>query len=193
MADFPDSIPVTEISRPIVEAEIELLIALLDTLDPDPDIEIDADIENDTADEEPSLGAPDARTGSWAGLTAEAYDAADCEEDDCDREPDCDDEDGNDAEWELGWTDLQARTGKYHYNWKMLWLVPDGEPSLGSTNRLNQAYWWQGARDDREEDADLEPDNDNEPDQEGEGTGNYLGTCSPTVTMFPRKENANDN
>ena len=36
MADFPDSTPVTEISRPIVEAEIELLIALLDTLDPDP-------------------------------------------------------------------------------------------------------------------------------------------------------------
>ena len=33
MVDFPDSLPVTEIPRQIVEAEIELLIGLLDTLD----------------------------------------------------------------------------------------------------------------------------------------------------------------
>jgi hypothetical protein len=86
MADFPDSTPMTEISRPIVAAQIERLIDLLDTLDPDPDIEMD------TADDEPLLGAPDARTGSWAGLTAEAYNDDDREDDDSDREPCCEDE-----------------------------------------------------------------------------------------------------
>jgi hypothetical protein len=60
MADFPDSTTLPEISRPFVEAEIERLIDLLDTLDPDPDLE-------STADEEPWLGAPNARTGSWFG------------------------------------------------------------------------------------------------------------------------------
>jgi hypothetical protein len=43
MADFPDSTALPEISRPIVEAEIERLIDLLDTLDPDPDLESTAD------------------------------------------------------------------------------------------------------------------------------------------------------
>ena len=37
MANSPNTITVTEIPRQIVEAEIELLIALLDTLDPDPE------------------------------------------------------------------------------------------------------------------------------------------------------------
>jgi hypothetical protein len=170
MADFPDSTTVTEIPRQIVEAEIELLIGLLDTLDADPDLEDSADQEGDNPDDEPSLGAPDARTGSWAGIQGEAYHDVDCEADDSDREPDNDDEDGGDDEWELGWTQLQARTGKYHYNWRMPWLVPDGEPSLGSTNRMNQAYWWQGSRDDREEDADFEAQCEDEGAQrEGEG------------------------
>ena len=51
MADFPDSTTVTEIPRQIVEAEIEMLIDLLDTLDPDPDIEDGMDQEGDGADD----------------------------------------------------------------------------------------------------------------------------------------------
>ena len=43
-----------------------------------------------------------ARTGSWAGLSGETYYDVDCVADDCD------DEDGSDDEWELGWTDVQA-------------------------------------------------------------------------------------
>ena len=68
MADFPDSIPVTEIPRQIVEAEIELLIALLDKLDPDPDLE-------STGDEEPWLGAPAGYVfTNWHGLYPEGND-----------------------------------------------------------------------------------------------------------------------
>ena len=148
MSDSPNTIPVTDIPRPIIEAEIERLIDLLDALDPDPDLE-------STGDEEPWLGAPDGFVfTNWHGLSPEGND--DREDDDSDLEPDCDDEDGGDNEWELGWTDLQARTGKYHYNWNLPWLVPDGEPSLGSTDRLNQSFWWQGSRDDREEQHDIE-------------------------------------
>src|SRR5436190_16271592 len=79
MADFPDSTTLPEISRPIVEAEIERLIDLLDTLDPDPDLE-------STADEEPWLGAPDARAGSWFGPSAVCC-GDDREEDTGDDEP----------------------------------------------------------------------------------------------------------
>ena len=98
-------------------------------------------------------------------------------------EPDCDDEDGGDDERELGWTDLQARTGKYSYG--LGWCVADGEPSLGSTERLNQVYWWQGRNDDREEQCDDEgaSNSDLEPDLDGEGTGNYVGACSPMATL----------
>ena len=69
--------------RPLLEAEVQRLIDLLDQIDEDPDFE-------NTGDEEPWLGAPDARTGSWAGLYAEGND--DREEDDSDREPCCEDE-----------------------------------------------------------------------------------------------------
>lgn len=170
MADLSDSIPVTEISRPIVEAEIELLIGLLDTLDPDPDLEDGTDQEGDGADDEPNLGAPNQQAGSWNGIEpslgcngdeelelgwtemearlnrhfaagGDVYepslgsttsmnqahwskgDVKDLEGEHDGREPDNDDEDGHDDEWELGWTDLQARTGKYYYSWGMSWLV----------------------------------------------------------------------
>ena len=46
--------PNAEISRPFVEAEIERLMEILNSLDLDPDLE-------DTGDDEPWLGAPDAR------------------------------------------------------------------------------------------------------------------------------------
>ena len=58
----------TEIPRQIVEAEIEMLIDLLDKLDPEPDLEDSADIENDTADDEPLHGAPEQQAGSWGGI-----------------------------------------------------------------------------------------------------------------------------
>ena len=45
MADVSNSTPALEISRPIIEAEIQRLIDLLDTIYPDPDIEIDDDDE----------------------------------------------------------------------------------------------------------------------------------------------------
>ena len=217
MADFPDSTPVTEIPRQIVEAEIEMLIDLLDQLDADPDVEDGADIENDTTDDEPLLGAPNQQAGSWNGIDAsygcdddeelelgwtemearfnrhfaagsDVYEPSlgstnsvnqanwskgnldDAEGDEHDgREPDCDDEDGGDDEWELGWTDLQARTGKYSYG--LDWCVADGEPSLASMNRMNQVYWWQGRNDDREEQCDDEGaiDCDREPDHDNEG------------------------
>ena len=64
MADFPDSTPVTEIPRQVVEAEIELLISLLDILDPESDLEDNADYEF-TGDDEPNLGAPNQQAGSW--------------------------------------------------------------------------------------------------------------------------------
>jgi hypothetical protein len=75
--------PELEQTRPAVEAEIERLMEILDTLDPDPDLET-------TGDEEPWLGMPDRVPGSWSGLYLEGND--DCEEDDSDLEPCCEDE-----------------------------------------------------------------------------------------------------
>lgn len=76
MADFSTSITTPEILRPIIESEIERLIAILDGMEPDPDLEEtaddepwlgwngqggfagwDEDREVDTSDDEPSLGA----------------------------------------------------------------------------------------------------------------------------------------
>ena len=232
MADFPDSTPMTEISRPVVEAEIELLIGLLDQLDEDADLEDNADLEPSTGDEEPLHGAPEQQTGSWAGLDPAVpscfegeelelgwtelearfgrYQAAgsdvyepslgstgsvnqihwskggtdDGEDEHDGREPDCDDEDGHDAEGELGWTDLQSRTGRYVLG--PGWYVVDGEPSLASTNSLNQVHWWKGKTDDLEEQCDDEGEvhGDKEPDFDGEGTGNYMGGCSPVKTLI---------
>jgi hypothetical protein len=77
----------------------------------------------------------------------------DCEDEHDGREPDCDDEDGGDDEWELGWTDLQARTGRYVLGpgW---YYASDGEPSLGSTTSLNQLHWSKGKNDDLEDEHD---------------------------------------
>ena len=226
MADFPDSTTLPEISRPIVEAEIELLIDLLDQLDADPDLEDNADFEL-TGDEEPLHGAPEQQTGSWRGLDPSAPSSVEGEElelgwtemegrsgrygaagrdvyepslgstgslhqgqwsdggtDDTEdghdgREPDVDDEP------ELGWTYLQTRTDNYSVT---PWLaVTDGEPSLGSTNGVNQIHWAKGRNDDAEEQCDDEGavDTDREPDQDGPGDDAVVHLyCSPTKTMF---------
>ena len=63
MAVTPDTTLLPEMSRPVIEAEIERLIGLLDPLDPDPDL--------DGGDGEAILGGPESRTGSWSGLYPE--------------------------------------------------------------------------------------------------------------------------
>ena len=128
MADFPDSTPATEISRQIVEAEIDFLIDLLDKFGPEPDLEEGADLENDTADDEPLLGAPNYQAGSWNGISFH---------DDDDEEPD------------LGWTELEARFGRYRAGGDTGY-----EPSLGSNNSINQLKWSKGSTDDLEEEHD---------------------------------------
>jgi hypothetical protein len=70
MADSLDTTTMTEIPRQIVEAEIEMLIDLLDRLDANPDLEDGADIENDTADDEPLHGVPEQQAGAWKGIDA---------------------------------------------------------------------------------------------------------------------------
>lgn len=81
MATFPTSTILPEISRPILEAEIERLIDMLDQIDEDPDLE-------STGDEEPWLGAPagiqsNGFSTNWHGLNSQGND---------DREEDCEDE-----------------------------------------------------------------------------------------------------
>ena len=79
----PDMLPEREQARPFIESEIERLIEIPDTLDPEPDLE-------DTADEEPWLGMPERMPGSWSGLFLTGND--DREDDDSDLEPCCEDE-----------------------------------------------------------------------------------------------------
>ena len=84
----------------------------------------------------------------------------------------------------LRWTDLQARTGRYVLG--MGWYVADGEPSIASTNSLNQLHWSKGKNDDLEDQCDDEGEvhGDAEPDYNGEGTSNYNGPCSPFETLI---------
>ena len=76
-----------EFIRPLLESEIERLIAALDLLDADPDLEPEGN-------DEPWLGAPDQQSGSWSGIMALGND---------DREEECEDEgaqcedEGNDS------------------------------------------------------------------------------------------------
>ena len=143
----------------------ETLIGLLDSLAPDSDLEDNADYEL-TGDDEPNLGAPNQQAGSWNSIVASLGG-------------------DDDEELELGWTELEARFGRYRAAGEDVY-----EPSLGSNGGINQLKWSQGANDDLEDEHDgREPANDNEPDLDGEGTSNYVGACSPSETMFQRKEN----
>ncbi|MBZ0262985.1 MAG: hypothetical protein K8F90_20555 [Hyphomicrobiales bacterium] len=162
MADFPDSTILPEISRPVVEAEIERLINLLDTLDPDPDLE-------STGDQEPWLGAPNARTGSWFGsYGTDLWD---------DREEDT----GDDEPW-LGAANPDCRLHTTHMQ-LLLYRQRDPHlwdyPRIERTRETSQSSWCSnGCSDDREWDDEREP--------EDEGTSNYIGPCSPAETMFPQ-------
>lgn len=80
--------PDMEAVRPFVEAEIERLIEILDTLEPDPDFE-------EVDDDEPWLGAPESRFrhgdgSNWHGVSPQAND--DREDDGDDLELGCEDE-----------------------------------------------------------------------------------------------------
>jgi hypothetical protein len=81
--------------------EIERLIALLDRLDPDPDLEDNGDNDADLSEEEPSLGSIDNFTNQekWTGGHAVAHGRdADLEDEHDGREPDADDEEDDPAE-----------------------------------------------------------------------------------------------
>ena len=75
--------PNFEDARPLIEDEIERLIAVLDLLEADPDLEENDDLEAEL-DDEPSIGAPEALSGSWQGFEYQCE--VDCELDDCDLE-----------------------------------------------------------------------------------------------------------
>ena len=114
MADSHDTTVLPEMPRPVIEAEIERLIGLLDTLDPDPDLE-------DGGDGEPILGAPEHQAGSWRGLSLVAY-QDDREADDGDDEPELGSLErvkqtswalGGDGEPTCGWTEAEAQFGRY--------------------------------------------------------------------------------
>lgn len=153
--------------RPVIESEIERLIGLLDMLEPDPDFEDGADLEEDLADDEPLLGAPNQSAGSWKGIDASFG---------------CDDGE----ELELGWTEQEARWNRYSGAGADV-----SEPSLGSTHGINQNSWSKGGTDDleaefdgREIETDFEPIDEREPF--GEGSACYGGPCSPITTMVGR-------
>ena len=155
--------------RPLLEAEVQRLIDLLDQIDEDPDFEEGADLEADMADEEPWLGAPDGvhRT-NWSGLDCQGND--DREEDTADGEP-----------W-LGASE-PVYNGSYsrnsikdmiHRN-----MRPDlyaGIPSV-TTGETSQLGWSSHeVSDDRELVDEREPF--------GEGSSCYAGPCSDLSTML---------
>lgn len=106
--------------RPLLEAEVQRLIDLLDQIDVDHDLEEGADLEEDTANLEPLHGAPNQSAGSWKGIDASFG---------------CDDGE----ELELGWTEQEARSGRYQAAGADVY-----EPSLGSNGSINQNNWSKG-------------------------------------------------
>ncbi len=140
-------------ARQDIEDAIDRLIAVLDSADPDPDIEEDDPAGGDVVDEphdeveegnaEPSLGATHAADQDIAWAGAHGW----CR--------------GEDLEFD-GETAPSA----------------DSEPSLGSPERCPQVHWAQGGSDDREHDDEREWD----PAEDGIGDYDGLaeqhgGTC----------------
>ena len=136
MTHEPELQPTPDLVRPMLESAIERLIAILDVIDPDPDLEDGGDAEPDE-DGEPILG--------WTGMQA-AYgrygthdiDADGCELDEADAEP------------ELGSLDAQHS--------QLSWSKGrDAELSLGSLdNLMNQSAWGRFAGKDFEMDCEDE-------------------------------------
>ncbi|MGE4250854.1 MAG: hypothetical protein AB7F09_15795 [Parvibaculaceae bacterium] len=158
MADFPHSTPAPEILRPVIESEIERLIAILDVLDGDPDLE-DDETEADNADDEPSLGFSE--WGSiWSRPGEYSSPEADLELDDYDNEP------------SLGSPNVSLPAPLYGFFCGVsyaMFPVHRCEPAqltYGNCQGFSQTTWAEGFGDDREEQCEDEgaPDSDLEPE-----------------------------
>ena len=113
-----------ELRRSALEALIEELIALLDSIDGDPDLE-------DNADGEPSLGS----TAKCIGNEC----VEDLEFDDCD------DEDGGDEEPTMGWSNPEGIRSQICEEGEQIQDFDFDEGPLGfdgSGNRIAQALIW---------------------------------------------------
>ena len=133
--------------REVIESEIERLVAVLDEMDGDFDLEESADNEPDS-DGEPQLGAPEARTGSWAGLPPESF-TDDAELDEADDEP------------ELGAPENNFRGSELRYT---LCAPPSNVVLLTYHSEASQTAWAKGTGDREELDHDGEPGTDDEPE-----------------------------
>lgn len=134
-------------NREAIECEIERLVAVLDEMDGDFDLEESADDEPD-ADGEPQLGALEARTGSWAGLTPEAS-TDDAELDEADDEP------------ELGAPESHFRGSELRYT---LCASPSNAVLLTYHSEASQTAWAKGNGNGEEIEHDGEPGADDEPE-----------------------------
>jgi hypothetical protein len=164
---------------------IERLIAAMDALDvPGEDLEPDGS-------EEPSLGAPEPiHFRQWGPLspglvrdrdldqTRWAAGCGDSEEESAEAE----DAAGGDVNDEPQADTYGGLKGVVYEP-----CFADLEPSLGSTNGMNQQWAWEAARgwDDAEQEHDgREPDADFEPDGEGDGTGNPMVDCTVVSSII---------
>lgn len=153
---------VTPSMRQKLAATCEALIALLDEIDGDENLE-------ETADDEPHLGWPSGRQPN-----AEMSCDDDLEADDCDLES------GSDDERELGWQDEGSQAS-------LQGSLYDGEPDLGFCG--HGTGWRQGEEtDDREQENEHGDDSDGEPFLGWSEVQSQDGAL-PTGDEFPRKGN----
>jgi hypothetical protein len=133
-----DSIDTTNlpITRQVLEAQISLLIDLLDQIDGDSDIEPDPDLE-DGSDDEPSLGwsagfMPELQRQEGRGFYMNADGGHDLEDEHDGREPSEDPEPDVDAEHSLGWGTGDSQTGQWT-------IVTDLEGGAGAVRKKRPA------------------------------------------------------
>jgi hypothetical protein len=125
------------ITRQDVEAQITLLIDLLDTLDTDPDLEPDQDLE-DGADDEPSLGwtagfPPEFQRQEGRAFYMNANGGQDLEDEHDGCEPEDDSEPDVDGEYSLGWGTGDVQEGG---TWS---CVTDLEQGVGAVRKKRSA------------------------------------------------------
>lgn len=139
---LPAADPGLPITRRDVEAQIALLIDLLDQFDGDTDIEPDSDLE-DGADNEPSLGfstggfAPEFQRQEGQRFYINADGGQDMEDEHDGREPGEDAEPDVDSEPSLGWTDNPNQTSP-HWQANHLGTV-DLEEGIGAVRKKRPA------------------------------------------------------
>jgi hypothetical protein len=158
-------------TREKIDTALDKLIALLDAIDGDPDLE-ESDPREPVGDDEPSLGATEAlnQERAWRAAVAPGTDL----EFDGDTCPDADKEPDTDGEPWLAGCPMDGGQD--------LELDPaDEEPSLGASSAINQEKAWRAPNVgwscyvDAEFDGDTCPDADREPDL---GSPEYLGLTS---------------